>query len=82
MQTTQFTDDDVGKTVVNGDGNDVGIVSAVRHGTAYVDPDPGITTKITAALGWESIDDEDGYPLQEEAVATVTEDEIRLRSDL
>jgi hypothetical protein len=82
MQTTQFTDDDVGKTVVNGDGNDVGIVSAVRHGTAYVDPDPGITTKITAALGWENIDDDDGYPLQEEAVATVTEDEIRLRSDL
>jgi hypothetical protein len=82
MQTTQFTDDDVGKTVVNGDGDDVGIVSAVKHGTAYVDPDPGITTRITAALGWENIDDEDGYPLQEEAVATVTDDEVRLRSDL
>ena len=82
MQTTQFTDDDVGKTVVNGDGNDVGIVSAVKHGTAYVDPDPGITTKITAALGWENIDDEDGYPLQEEAISTVTDDQIRLKSDL
>ena len=82
MQTTQFTDDDVGKTVVNGDGDDVGLVSAVKHGTAYVDPDPGITTRITAALGWENIDDEDGYPLQEEAVATVTDDEVRLRSDL
>ena len=82
MQTTQFTDDDVGKTVVNGDGDDVGIVSAVKHGTAYVDPDPGITTRITAALGWENIDDEDGYPLQEQAVATVTDDQVRLRSDL
>lgn len=82
MQTVQFNDDDVGKTVVNGNGTDVGLVTAVEHGTAYVDPDPGITTKITAALGWENVDEEDGYPLQEQAVATVTEDEIRLRSDL
>jgi hypothetical protein len=82
MQSVQFSDEDVGKTVVNGNGDDVGIVSAVEHGTAYVDPEPGITTKITAALGWENIDDDDGYPLQEEAVATVTDDQIRLRSDL
>lgn len=82
MQSVQFSDEDVGKTVVNGDGDDVGIVSAVDHGTAYVDPEPGITTKITAALGWENIDDDDGYPLQEEAVATVTDDQVRLESDL
>ncbi|WP_372909784.1 PRC-barrel domain containing protein [Salinigranum sp.] len=82
MQSVQFSDEDVGKTVVNGNGDDVGIVSAVEHGTAYVDPEPGITTKITAALGWENIDDDDGYPLQEEAVATVTDDQVRLKSDL
>jgi hypothetical protein len=82
MQSVQFSDEDVGKTVVNGNGDDVGIVSAVEHGTAYVDPEPGITTKITAALGWENIDDDDGYPLQEEAVATVTGDQVRLKSDL
>jgi hypothetical protein len=82
MQSVQFSDEDVGKTVVNGNGDDVGMVSAVEHGTAYVDPEPGITTKITAALGWENIDDDDGYPLQEEAVATVTGDQVRLKSDL
>lgn len=82
MQTVQFNDDDVGKTVVNGNGTEVGLISAVKHGTAYVDPDPGITTRITAALGWDDIDEEDGYPLQEQAVATVTDDEVRLRSDL
>jgi hypothetical protein len=82
MQTVQFNDDDVGKTVVNGNGSEIGIISAVEHGTAYVDPDPGITTKITAALGWDNIDDEDGYPLQEQAVATVTDEQVRLRSDL
>ena len=82
MQTVQFNDDDVGKTVVNGNGSEIGIISAIEHGTAYVDPDPGITTKITAALGWDNIDDEDGYPLQEQAVQTVTDDQVRLRSDL
>lgn len=82
MSTVQMTDDDIGKDVVNAEGDTVGIVSAVRHGTAYVDPDPGIKTKLTAALGWDDIDDEDGYPLQERAIATVTDDQIRLRSDL
>lgn len=82
MSTVQITDDDIGKGVVNAEGDTVGIVSAVRHGTAYVDPDPGIKTKLTAALGWDDIDDEDGYPLQERAIATITDDQIRLRSDL
>ena len=81
MQTVQFTDDDVGKTVVDGHGSEIGIVSAVNHGTAYVDPDPGITTKVMATLGWENIDD-DGYPLQDESIERVTNDEVRLRSDL
>lgn len=82
MATVELTDGDVGKSVVTSSGSQVGLVSGYRHGTAYVDPEPGIRTKITAALGWESIDDEDGYPLQEAAVATITDDEVRLRSDL
>ncbi|WP_318567069.1 PRC-barrel domain containing protein [Salinigranum marinum] len=82
MSTVQITDDDIGKAVVNAEGDNVGIVSAVRYGTAYVDPDPGIKTRLTAALGWDDIDDEDGYPLQERAIATITDDQIRLRSDL
>ena len=81
MQTTRLTDDDIGKTVVDADGDAVGIVDRVAHGTAYVDPDPGIATKLKAALGWEDESAED-YPLQEAAVSTVTDDEIRLRSDL
>ena len=81
MSTVQITDEDVGKTVLDGDGDEVGIVSAVRHGTAYVDPDPGITTKLKTKLGWEDHEEAD-YPLQEPSVETVTDDEIRLRSDL
>ncbi len=82
MSTAQITDDDVGKTVVAEDGTEIGIVSGYRYGTAYVDPDPGLTTKLKTKLGWEDTDDDDGYPLQQEAVDTVTDDEIRLHSNL
>lgn len=81
MSTTQISEDDVGKDVVTADGDTVGIVSGYQHGTALVDPDPGITTKIKTALGWGETEEED-YPLQEERIASVTDDEIRLRSDL
>lgn len=82
MSTAQITDDDVGKTVVDGDGDEVGIVSAVRHGTAYVDPDPSITTKLKTKLNWDDYDEDEDYPLQEASIDRVTDDEIRLRSDL
>ncbi|WP_255167003.1 hypothetical protein [Natrononativus amylolyticus] len=79
--SAQFSDDDIGKTVVNANGDEVGIVSAVEHGTAHVEPDPGITDTIKAKLGWEGTGEE-AYPLQEQAVASVTDDEIRLEGDL
>ena len=78
----EMTDDDVGKSVVL-DGETVGRVVDVRHGTAYVDPDPGIVETIEAKLGWTDASEEEGtYPLQEETIETVTDDEIRLRSNL
>lgn len=81
MSTTEITDDAVGDDVVAADDEKVGIASAVRHGTAYVDPDPGTTDEFKAKLGCEDAD-EDDYPLQKEAVETVADDEIRLRADL
>jgi hypothetical protein len=80
MSSAQITEDEVGKPVVDENGEQVGVVSAVEHGAARVDPDPGITDKIKAKLGWEDAD-EDTYPLQEGMVERVTDDEIRLRSD-
>lgn len=77
----QFSDDDVGKRVVNSHGDEVGMVSTVEHGTAYVEPDPGLTDTIKAKLGWQGRD-EDAYPLQEAAVGQVTDDEIHLTGDL
>lgn len=74
-----FTEDDEGKSVVNDQGEDVGIIADVEHGTAYVDPDPGLTNKIKSKLGWDDRD-EDTYPLQEDAVESVTGNEVHLTS--
>ena len=71
-----ITPDDEGKRVVHGDET-VGRVVKVDHGTAYVDPDPGITEMITSKLGWGDRN-EDTYPLQEESIREITDDEIRL----
>lgn len=80
MDRETVTEDDEGKRVVDSEGNDVGIVSGVRHGTAYVDPDPGITDTVMSKLGWDDVDEED-YPLDESRIDTITDDEIRLQRD-
>jgi hypothetical protein len=76
--STTITDDAVGNDVVDAEGEKIGIVSAVKHGAARVDPDPGLTDKFKAKLDWEDADAAD-FPLQEEAIDTVTDDEIRLQ---
>lgn len=77
MEPVSFDDDDMGKPVVNDNGEKIGMVVEVRHETAYVDPDPGAFDKIQSKLGWEGADDE-AYPLQDEQVALVTDDEVHL----
>ena len=73
-----FTDDDEGKKVVNQNGEDVGRVVDVRHGTAYVDPDPGMFDTVKSKLGWGDVD-EDTYPLQDADVESVDDDRVLLR---
>ena len=79
MAQLTYTNDDVGKHVMNATGDTIGIVTDVRNGTPYVDPDPGMFDTVKAKLGWEDVD-EDTYPLQDDQVSEVTDDEIRLRS--
>jgi len=75
-----ITDDDESKPVTNASGERVGRVVAVTDGVASVDPDPGLTETFLSMLGWaEPDDDTDSYALQSEAVAEVTDDEIRLK---
>ena len=72
------TEREEGKQVVH-EGEVVGRVIDVEHGTAYVDPDPGLTDTIQSKLGWGD-QDEDTYPLQDESIEEITDDEIRLKS--
>ena len=81
MSGTTVNESDEGKKIVNAHGDVIGVVSGVRGGTAYVDPDPGVTDKIMSKLGWSSTDDED-YPLNQSKIDAVTDDEIRLKRDL
>jgi hypothetical protein len=73
-----FDDDDEGKEVADSNGETVGRIVTVEHGTAHVDPDPGITEKVKSSLGWGD-KDEDTYPLQETNVESVDDDKIYLK---
>jgi hypothetical protein len=75
-----LTESDIGKHVVNADGEDVGVVSNVDDGVGYVDPEPGLADRIRSRLGWGHTD-EDDYPLKRSQIAEITEDEVRLRRD-
>ena len=81
MSSTELTDSDEGKTVVSGDGGSIGVVSEVRGGRAYVDPDPNVTDKLMSTMGWSDADEED-FALNASQVDEVTDDEVRLTSDL
>ncbi|RRJ29692.1 PRC-barrel domain containing protein [Halocatena pleomorpha] len=75
---SMITESDEGKSVVR-DDTTVGIVATVEHGTAYVEPDPSLTDKVMSQLGWKDIDEET-FPLQDDEIADVTDDEIRLQT--
>lgn len=70
---------DTGKTVVDASGNEVGMIVEVREGTAYVEPNPSLTSKIKTALGWGGADEEN-YPVRREQIARITDDRVELSS--
>ena len=70
-------EDDEGKTVVNAEGDSVGTVVDVDNNTANVEPDPDLTDELAAELGWGD-GDEGTYQLDNDAIETVSDDEIRL----
>lgn len=77
MSSIQLTEADEGKRVVTESGDEVGVISEVRSGTAYVDPDPNAFESIKSKLGWGDRD-EDTYPLSGDDVTEVTEEKVRL----
>lgn len=78
--TESFSGDDVGKTVENAEGREVGTVTEVDGATARVEPDPGLVDSIKASLGWET-DADDAYEIDEGSVREIGEDRITLESE-
>ena len=76
-----LTDGDEGKILVDANGEDVGIVTAVANDVALVDPDPGFVEGLLAAFGRTDRDGDD-IEVPHEAVQTVTDREVRLRDTL
>lgn len=74
---TEPTGDDEGKTVVDATGEEIGVVTEVEAGRAYVDPHPSLTEKVMAKLGWGEADEED-YAVEPSQIARVTDDEVEL----
>ena len=74
---TSVTDEDEGKSVVDPEGNQVGMVEEVSGGKAYVDPEPGLVDRLKTRLGWGNADEED-YALTEENIQRITDDEVEL----
>ncbi|ELY52847.1 hypothetical protein [Natronococcus jeotgali] len=77
----ELEDDDAGKAVVDDAGERIGIVTAVEGDTAYVDPEPGLTDRIKARLGWLERDDDD-RSVRRSQVGEITDDELVLRREL
>ena len=76
----ELTDDDVSKHVVTADGDEVGLVTEVEDGTAYVDPDRDVPSQLKSKLNW-SATHKDTHPLRNDAIDEVTDDEIKLRPE-
>ena len=74
------TQADEGKTVVDANGDEVGMVVEVETDTIYVDPHPSLTDRIKTVLDWGGHDD-DAYPLQADHIARITDDEVQLTVD-
>ncbi|WP_247002518.1 hypothetical protein [Halosolutus gelatinilyticus] len=75
-----LTDDEIGKTVVDAEGKELGIVASVERDRAAVDPNPSVAEHLLAKLGVEGEDEED-YLVTEDMIATIDE-EIVLRGEL
>ena len=69
MPRASITDDE-GKQVVDADADTFSIVSTVRNGTAYADPDPSTTDKLMSQRGWNDTD-EDDFPLGSTQIDTI-----------
>lgn len=77
--TADLSEDDRGKEVVVGTER-IGVVTDVRGGRAYVDPDfDHVDDDLAERLDWREGEE---YTIPESAVTEIANAEVRLREDL
>lgn len=75
-----LTEDDVGKTVVDAAGKELGIVASVEGNAAAVDPNPSLLERALSWIGVEGEDQED-YEITEDMLDRVDE-QVVLRGEI
>ncbi|WP_090619912.1 hypothetical protein [Natrinema salaciae] len=73
--TAPLTDDDVGKTVVDTEGKQLGIVAKVENDRAAVDLEPSLAEQLLVSLGKEREDEED-YAVTEDMLERVDNEDV------
>lgn len=68
---------DIGKTVFDSTGNEIGTVSNVDGSTVHVEPDSDLTDRIRSRMGWDD-PEMDEYTLDSNQADKITDDEIHL----
>lgn len=74
----QLSEDDIGKKVVNNEGEIVGQLTGFELNSAHIDPDPGLMDSIKSKLGLQH-PDEDDIILDINQIESTTDDTVRLR---
>jgi hypothetical protein len=75
-----FTDATEGKPVVDINDDQIGVVTRVENGTAYVEYTASVADRLRSSVGGDD-HAETSYALREEMIDHVSEDVIRVRGD-
>lgn len=78
VSETDFSDEQVGKRVVDADGGTVGEVAEVRNGSLYVSLGPDADPDVVDQLRWDGPVSQQVHHLQSQYVSNVTDDVVRL----
>ncbi|MFC7071550.1 hypothetical protein ACFQJ7_16705 [Halovenus rubra] len=74
---------DEGKVLMDIEGEEIGVVTHVDtdEQLAYVEPDPSLSEAVIQGLGYGDAD-EDDIEVPSDTIATVTDTELRVETDL
>lgn len=74
-----FTDEQVGKRVVDQNGIVVGKVTGIRDGSLLVTVDADADDQTIQELNWDGVVDQENHSLNDRHISTIREDTVRLR---